>query len=250
MNTPKVQHSLLVDVSHLNISIEQQIILQDVHLKVHRDEIVTLIGPNGAGKSTLVKAVLGLITPNSGVVYKRPGLRMGYMPQKLLIEPYMPLSVLRFLELAPLKSSLKDIIEELGIKRLLSSPMQAISGGEAQRVLLARALLSHPELLVLDEPAQGVDVVGQQELYQLIIRIRDRWRCGILMVSHDLHMVMAGTDSVICLNKHVCCSGLPGTVSQHPEFIKLFGEQEPLGLAMYTHSHNHRHDDLGGDGCP
>ncbi len=249
MNTPNVQHSLLIDVSHLNISIEQQIILQDIHLKVHRGEIVTLIGPNGAGKSTLVKAVLGLIAPNSGVVYKRPGLRMGYMPQKLLIEPYMPLSVLRFLELAPLKSSLEDIIEELGIKRLLSSPMQAISGGEAQRVLLARALLSHPELLVLDEPAQGVDVVGQQELYQLIIRIRDRWRCGILMVSHDLHMVMAGTDSVICLNKHVCCSGLPGTVSQHPEFLKLFGAQEPTGLAMYTHSHNHRHD-LGGDVCP
>ena len=249
MNTPNVQHSLLIDVSHLNISIEQQIILQDIHLKVHRGEIVTLIGPNGAGKSTLVKAVLGLIAPNSGVVYKRPGLRMGYMPQKLLIEPYMPLSVLRFLELAPLKSSLEDIIEELGIKRLLSSPMQSISGGEAQRVLLARALLSHPELLVLDEPAQGVDVVGQQELYQLIIRIRDRWRCGILMVSHDLHMVMAGTDSVICLNKHVCCSGLPSAVSRHPEFIKLFGGEEPVGLAMYTHSHNHRHD-LGGDVCP
>lgn len=249
MNTPNVQDSLLIDVSHLNISIKQQVILQDIHLQVHQDEIVTLIGPNGAGKSTLVQAVLGLIHPTSGVVYKKSGLRMGYMPQKLLIEPYMPLSVMRFLALAPLKSSLDEIVEELGIRHLLSSPMQAISGGEAQRVLLARALLSHPELLVLDEPAQGVDVIGQQELYQLIIRIRDRWRCGILMVSHDLHMVMAGTDSVICLNKHVCCSGLPGTVSQHPEFLKLFGAQEPVGLAMYTHSHNHRHD-LGGDVCP
>ncbi len=249
MNTPNVQDSLLIDVSHLNIFIEQQIILQDIHLQVHKDEIVTLVGPNGAGKSTLVKAVLGLIPLSSGTIYKKPGLRMGYMPQKLSIEPYMPLTVQRFLELAPLKSSLNAIIEELGIKHLLSSPMQAISGGESQRVLLARALLSHPELLVLDEPAQGVDVVGQQELYQLIIRIRDRWQCGILMVSHDLHMVMAGTDSVICLNKHVCCSGLPSAVSQHPEFIKLFGDQEPAGLAMYTHTHNHRHD-LGGDVCP
>jgi zinc transport system ATP-binding protein len=249
MNTPNIHDSLLVDVSHLDISIEQQVILQDIRLQVHKDEIVTLIGPNGAGKSTLVKAVLGLIQPTRGTIYKKPGLRMGYMPQKLLIEPYMPLSVLRFLELAPLKSSLDAIVEELGIRHLLSSPMQSISGGESQRVLMARALLSHPELLVLDEPAQGVDVAGQQELYQLIIRIRDRRQCGILMVSHDLHMVMAGTDSVICLNKHVCCSGLPGTVSQHPEFLKLFGAQEPVGLAMYTHSHNHRHD-LGGDICP
>lgn len=248
MNQHNIQPSLLVNVSHLNISIGQQIILQDIDLKVHQGEIVTLIGPNGAGKSTLVKAVLGLRQPTSGSVYKKPGLCMGYMPQKLLVESYMPLTVLRFLELAPYQQTLDDIIEEVGIRPLLSLPMQTISGGESQRVLLARALLSNPQLLVLDEPAQGVDVVGQQALYQLIIRIRDRWQCGILMVSHDLHIVMAGTDSVICLNKHVCCSGLPSAVSRHPEFLKLFGIQEPAGFAVYTHTHNHRHD-LGGDVC-
>lgn len=248
MNIPKAHTDLLINVRHLNVSFGTQTILEDIHLKVHRGEVVTLIGPNGAGKSTLVKAVLGLIHPTSGHMDKKPGLRMGYMPQKLFIEPYMPLSVRRFLELAPFKPDLNTIIDELGIRHLLSCSMQTISGGECQRVLLARALLSHPELLVLDEPAQGVDVLGQQDLYRLIIDIRDRWQCGILMVSHDLHIVMAGTDSVICLNKHVCCSGLPGAVSKHPEFLRLFGAQETAGLALYTHSHNHRHD-LGGDVC-
>lgn len=257
MNNPSVHPSVLVDVSHLNVSFGQQCILQDINLKVHQGEIVTLIGPNGAGKSTLVKSVLGLIPPNGGTIRKKEGLRVGYMPQKLSIEPYMPLSVERFLSLAPVylkkgKDALQKthvIIEELGLSFLLSHAMQDISGGECQRVLLARALLSNPELLVLDEPAQGVDVMGQQALYQLIIDIRDRWQCGILMVSHDLHLVMAGTDSVICLNKHVCCSGLPSAVSQHPEFLRLFGTQEPLGLAVYTHRHNHRHD-VGGEICP
>ena len=245
MNTP------LVDVSHLDVFFGRQSILQDIHLQVNKGEIVTLIGPNGAGKSTLIKTVLGLIRPSRGFVHKKKGLRMGYMPQKLFIESYMPLSVARFLALAPVYALKKtqEIIEELKLSSLLAHPMQEISGGEFQRVLLARALLNDPELLVLDEPAQGVDVMGQQALYQLIVDIRDRWQCGILMVSHDLHLVMAGTDSVICLNKHICCSGLPSAVSQHPEFLRLFGVQEPLGLAVYTHRHNHSHD-VGGEVCP
>lgn len=240
----------LVTASHIFVQFGQKTILSDVHLTVSRGEIVTLIGPNGAGKSTLVKVVLGLIRPTKGTIQLEPGIRMGYMPQGLMIESFMPLSVLRFLQLVDNVSSatLNNIIDELSISHLLSSPMQSISGGERQRVLLARALLRKPDLLVLDEPVQGVDVTGQEELYSLIMHIRDKHHCGILMVSHDLYLVMAGTDSVICLNKHVCCSGHPAAVSQHPEFLSLFGGWEPGKLAVYAHQHNHKHD-LGGDIC-
>lgn len=241
----------LVIANHISVQIAQKTILTDVHLTVRRGEIVTLIGPNGAGKSTLVKVVLGLIRPTKGAIQLEPGIRMGYMPQGLMIESFMPLSVHRFLQLVENVSTkiLNNIIDELTIRHLLSSPMQSISGGERQRVLLARALLRKPDLLVLDEPVQGVDVTGQEELYSLIMHIRDVHQCGILMVSHDLYLVMAGTDSVICLNKHVCCSGHPAAVSQHPEFLNLFGGWEPGKLAVYAHQHNHKHD-LGGDVCP
>ncbi len=240
----------LVSVNHVHVAFGSQSILTDINLTVNSSEIVTLIGPNGAGKSTLVRTVLGLVQAVTGTVKLKSGIRIGYMPQKLLVESFMPLSVYRFLSLTKGTNNTKiqTIAKDLGIKHLLQSPMQAISGGELQRVLLARALLCDPDLLVLDEPAQGVDVMGQEELYQLIVHIRDTRHCGILMVSHDLHLVMAGTDSVICLNKHVCCSGLPEAVAQHPEFVKLFGLHEPAGLAVYTHRHNHRHD-IGGDVC-
>lgn len=241
----------LVHAHHVSVQFGQKTILTDVHLTVRRREIVTLIGPNGAGKSTLVKAVLGLIRVTGGTIQLEAGIRMGYMPQGLTIEPFMPLSVHRFLQLADNVSvaKLNNIIDELTIRHLLVAPMQSLSGGERQRVLLARALLRKPDLLVLDEPVQGVDVTGQEELYSLIMHIRDSHQCGILMVSHDLYLVMAGTDSVICLNKHVCCSGHPAAVSQHPEFLNLFGTWEPRKLAVYAHKHNHKHD-LGGDLCP
>jgi len=239
----------LVSAKHIDVHFGRKNILSDVHLTVRSKEIVSLIGPNGAGKSTLVRVVLGLIKPNSGEITLKPGIRIGYMPQGLLVEPYMPISVLRFLQLTEgvTQSALGDILKELTIEHLKDSELQSISGGELQRVLLARALLRQPDLLVLDEPVQGVDVTGQEELYQLITHIRDKHHCGILMVSHDLHLVMAGTDSVICLNKHVCCSGHPAMVSQHPEFLNLFGSK-PAALAVYAHQHNHQHN-LGGDVC-
>lgn len=240
----------LIVAKHIEVKFGSKLVLTDVHLTVNTSQIVTLIGPNGAGKSTLVRAVLGLVKISAGSIVLQQGIRIGYMPQRLKVEPFMPLSVERFLQLAgPIeKKQFQMVIEELRIRHLQSTPIQSISGGELQRVLLARALLRKPDLLVLDEPVQGVDVTGQEELYQLIMHIRDNHRCGILMVSHDLHLVMAGTDSVICLNKHVCCSGSPELVSKHPEFLNLFGAREPAGLAMYAHRHDHKHD-MDGDIC-
>jgi zinc transport system ATP-binding protein len=243
----------LVNANHIRVNFGSKTVLTDVQLSVHRKEIVTLIGPNGAGKSTLVRVVLGLIKPSSGDIQLEPNIRIGYMPQKMQIESFLPLSVKRFLALAgdihQKQSKLYPLLQQLKIEHLLEHPIQAISGGELQRVLLARALLREPDLLVLDEPVQGIDIMGQEGLYRLIMHIRDVLGCGVLMVSHDLHFVMAGTDSVICLNKHVCCSGHPKAVSRHPEFLSLFGYQEPVGIAFYEHRHNHRHD-LKGDPCP
>ncbi len=240
----------LVTAHRLQVQFGHKVVLSGVDLIVKPKEIVTLIGPNGAGKSTLVKVVLGLIRPNQGEVTLKPGLRIGYMPQRLAVDPLMPLSVNRFLQLAGsfVPGDFQRVLHQLRIEHLQTASLQSISGGELQRVLLARALLREPDLLVLDEPVQGVDVTGQEELYQLITSIRESQGCGILMVSHDLHLVMAGTDTVLCLNKHVCCSGHPNLVSQHPEFLSLFGQQKLAGLVVYAHQHNHQHD-LGGEVC-
>ena len=217
--------------------------VSDVNLKVQRGHIHALIGPNGAGKTTLVRAVLGLLKPDSGSVWRKPKLRVGYMPQKLHVDATLPLSVLRFLRLVPgvSRADVQAALAEVGAEQVLDSPLQSISGGELQRVLLARALLRKPELLVLDEPVQGVDVAGQAELYRLITQLRDRHGCGVLMVSHDLHLVMSTTDQVVCLNRHVCCSGHPEQVSFDPAFVELFGE-DAKSLAVYTHHHDHEHD--------
>ncbi|SDH33548.1 zinc transport system ATP-binding protein [Pseudomonas benzenivorans] len=233
----------LIRLAGVGVSFAGQSVLQDVQLSVQPGEIVTLIGPNGAGKTTLVRAVLGLLTPTSGSVWRKPRLRIGYMPQKLHVDPTLPLSVLRFLRLVPgvKRAAAAAALAEVGAEQVIDSPLQSISGGELQRVLLARALLREPELLVLDEPVQGVDVAGQAELYRLITRLRDRHGCGVLMVSHDLHLVMSTTDQVVCLNRHVCCSGHPEQVSSDPAFVELFG-QDAKSLAIYHHHHDHEHD--------
>jgi zinc transport system ATP-binding protein len=223
-------------------------VLAGVDISVRGAEIATLIGPNGAGKTTLLRVLLGLVAPDGGAVERKPGLRIGYMPQRLVIDDLLPLPVRRFLELGrPAgRESLAAVLEEVKAAHVIDSPVQAISGGELRRVLLARALLRDPELLVLDEPVQGVDVVGQGDLFRLILSIRDRRRCGVLMVSHDLHLVMAATDTVLCLNGHVCCTGRPEAVTRHPEYIALFGQREAEALALYTHHHDHVHDAGGG----
>jgi len=229
----------LVQVRNVDVQFQQHTVLQDVSLKMQRDEIITLIGPNGAGKSTLVRVMLGLLIPHKGSVFRQPNMRVGYMPQRLTIDPILPLTVTRFLTLGCLKKTaiIQHVLTEVGAEHLFKRPIQSLSGGEMQRVLLARALLREPDLLVLDEPIQGVDVTGQYELYELIAQIRKQRGCGILMVSHDLHLVMAATDCVVCLNQKVCCLGHPKTVVQDPAYLKLFGPRAARDLAIYTHSH-------------
>ncbi|WP_325434941.1 zinc ABC transporter ATP-binding protein ZnuC [Pseudomonas nitroreducens] len=233
----------LIRLQGVGVSYGGQAVLQNVDLTIAPGEIVTLIGPNGAGKTTLVRSVLGLLKPDTGSVWRAAKLSIGYMPQKLHVDPTLPLTVFRFLRLVPgvQRTQALDALKEVGAAHVIDKPLQSVSGGELQRVLLARALLRKPELLVLDEPVQGVDVAGQAELYRLIGRLRDRLGCGVLMVSHDLHLVMSATDKVVCLNRHVCCSGHPEQVSGDPAFVELFG-QDARSLAVYHHHHDHSHD--------
>jgi len=237
----------LIRLHDVTVQFAGQAVLEGVNLDLQAGEIVTLIGPNGAGKTTLVRVVLGLLRSSQGSVWRQSRLRIGYMPQKLSVEATLPLSVLRFLRLVAGvgRAEAEAALAEVGAEQVLNSPLQAISGGELQRVLLARALLRKPQLLVLDEPVQGVDVAGQAELYRLIGRLRERYGCGVLMVSHDLHLVMSATDQVICLNRHVCCSGHPEQVGADPAFHALFG-QDARSLAVYQHHHDHQHDLHGG----
>jgi len=238
----------LISASNVSVRRGQQQVLQGVSLDVRRGEIVTVIGPNGAGKTTLVRTLLGLITPQQGSITRAPQLRIGYMPQKLFLDTPLPLSVDQYLQLTHARMQpIAKVAEETGITALLKKPVATISGGELQRVSLTRALLRDPDLLVLDEPVQGVDITGQGEFYQLIENLRDRYHCGVLMVSHDLHVVMARTDTVICINQHVCCHGHPEAVGQHPAFQALFGDRLlTRTLAVYSHHHDHSHD-LHGD---
>jgi zinc transport system ATP-binding protein len=237
----------LVAVRGLVVTRAGEPILDRVDISVAAGEIVSLIGPNGAGKTTLVRAILGLIAPDAGEVRRRPGLRIGYVPQRVQIDPILPLTVRRFIALGGRAAAADHarVLDEVGVPHLAGRALAEISGGEFQRALLARALLRQPDLLVLDEPVQGVDVAGQAEIHDLIARIRDRRQCGVLMVSHDLHMVMAATDRVVCLNHHVCCAGHADAVSRHPEYIALFGPRIAETLALYAHHHDHAHDAHG-----
>ncbi len=221
-------------------------ILDRVDLSVRRGETVTLVGPNGAGKTTLLRVAMGLQKPDQGEVRRAPGLRVGYVPQHFPISPALPLSVDRLLTLSGRATSAEraERLAEVGAASLGSRAVADLSGGELRRVLLARALLRKPDLLVLDEPVQGVDMAGQADLYALIARAADMRGAGVLMVSHELHLVMATTDRVLCLNHHVCCEGAPESVGKHPEYLALFGGLPP-GVAVYTHHHDHVHAPSG-----
>lgn len=242
---------LLIDLKDVCVDLQERVILSSVDLQVKKGEILTLIGPNGAGKTTLLRVALGLLAPRTGKVVRRHGLKIGYVPQKLHPDRSFPMSVFRFLRLFSKDSAEKipEVLHEVGGEGLQQASLSTLSGGELQRVLLARALLRGPELLVLDEPVQGVDVHGQVELFQLITRIRDKRGCAVLMVSHDLHLVMASTDRVVCLNRHVCCTGSPEMVSQDQQFLNLFGPAVLPHLALYSHDKNHQHSECSGKNC-
>lgn len=239
--------SPLLTLDQVCVKIAGASIIDRIDISITAGEIVTLIGPNGAGKSTLIRTILGLIKPSSGHIRKQSGLRIGYMPQRLHLDRTIPIDVRHFLRIWR-SGNIQDVdavLRQVSATHLASRPMQTISGGELQRVLLARALLRNPQLLVLDEPVQGVDLKGQTELYRLIREIRDQYQCAVLMVSHDLHLVMSSTDRVICMNHHICCSGHPELVSNDPAYRELFGIQAAEGIALYSHHHDHSHDDAG-----
>ncbi|HQZ14137.1 MAG TPA: metal ABC transporter ATP-binding protein [Devosia sp.] len=233
----------VVKVSGAGVKRGDRWLVEGVDLTIRRGEIVTLIGPNGSGKSTTAKIVTGVLKPSTGTVERAPSLTVGYVPQKLNIDWTLPLTVKRLMTLTgryPV-SAVAAALDATGISHLANDEVQHLSGGEFQRALLARAMIRRPDLLVLDEPVQGVDFNGEVALYDLIKKIRDETQCGVLLISHDLHVVMAETDTVICLNGHVCCQGSPSSVARSPEYLELFGARAAATLAIYQHHHDHTH---------
>lgn len=237
----------LVQARGLGIRRGGRWLITGIDIEVRPSEILTLIGPNGGGKTTTAKALLGLIRPDAGVVTRRAGLRVGYVPQRFAVDWTLPLSVQRLMTLtaAHEDDAIAGALERVGAGHLRQAEVQRLSGGEFQRVLLARAIIGRPDLLVLDEPVQGVDYSGEIQLYELIRAIRDELGCGIVMISHDLHIVMAGTDTVVCLNGHMCCSGTPQHVAATDAYRTLFGHRGASALAIYHHDHDHAHDACG-----
>lgn len=249
ISTPGIAARRLIDISGLTVRRGENAVLTDVDLNISAGEIVTIVGPNGSGKSTLLRAIIGAVTPAAGEV-RTAGVRIGYVPQKLHIDPTLPMTVMRFLSLPTRVSKAKalDALAEAGVPDIGARQMTDLSGGQFQRVLLARALLTNPDVLLLDEPTQGLDQPGSASFYRQIEDVRARLGCAVLMVSHDLHVVMGASDRVICLNGHVCCHGTPEIVASAPEYRALFGAGTGGALALYRHHHDHSHDeDCGHD---
>lgn len=234
----------LITIEGLGVRLGGQQVLHHVDLTLDAGEIVTIVGPNGSGKSTLLRAVVGAVKPGTGRITRKPGLRIGYVPQKLHLDHTLPLTVHRFLDLPrPLPhTEARAALERVGASDLADRQMSDLSGGQLQRVQLARAISGRPELLILDEATQGLDQRGSAEFYRLIEEVRRDLGCAVLMVSHELHVVMAASDRVICLNGHVCCHGTPEHVASAPEYRALFGTGTGGALALYRHDHDHAHD--------
>lgn len=219
-------------------------VLHDVNFRIGKGEIVTVVGPNGSGKSTLVRALIGLEPASTGMVRRADGLRIGYVPQRLKIEAGLPMTVRRFLSLPDRVSdaAASRVLDRVGVPGVGDRQLAGLSGGQFQRVLVARALLSAPDLLILDEPTQGLDQPGVAAFYRLLAEIRAEAGVAVLLVSHDLHVVMSASDRVLCLNGHICCEGAPEQVSAAPEYRALFGFGDGGALALYRHHHDHDHD--------
>ncbi len=234
----------LIEAEGLAVRLGGHDVLHDVNLRLDRGEIVTIVGPNGSGKSTLLRTLIGAQRPTRGRILRAPGLRIGYVPQRLHIDPTLPMSVARFLNLPRRRptAALHSALEGAGLPDLGPRQMADLSGGQFQRVLLARALLERPDLLILDEATQGLDQPGSAAFYRRIAEVRQEMGCAVLMVSHELHVVMSASDRVICLNGHVCCEGRPEIVAQAEEYRALFGTGTEGALALYRHEHGHSHD--------
>ena len=233
----------LIETSGLSVAFGGAPVLRDVTLTIRKGEILTVVGPNGSGKSTLIRALIGAEKLSGGLLTRKPDLKIGYVPQKLLIDRTLPLTVRRFLDLpwAITDSEAERLLDWAGAADLGRHQMAGLSGGQTQRVLLARALKSRPDLLVLDEPTQGLDQPGAASFYQKIEALRGETGCAVLMVSHDLHVVMAASDRVICLNGHICCQGAPEQVVKAEAYRALFGSGTQGALALYRHDHDHHH---------
>ena len=234
----------LITTKAMNIGYGKAPILTGVNFTISPKEIVTIVGPNGSGKSSFLRALIGAIKPMSGSVERQSGLGIGYVPQRLSVDRTMPITVRRFLSLprAVSEADAKTVLARVGAPGLEQRQLASLSGGQFQRVLVARAILSKPDILMLDEPAQGLDQPGEAAFYQLIQRLRDELGSAVLLVSHDLHVVMSASDRVICLNGHICCEGAPNIVSEAPEYRALFGIGTGGALALYQHDHDHHHD--------
>lgn len=233
----------LIETRDLGLVRDGRAVLEAVDFFIQPGEIVTIVGPNGSGKSSFLKCLIGALKPTRGQITRRPGLRIGYVPQRLDLDRTLPMQVARFLRLAGGDSkSRQATVTRLGIGNLLDRQLGELSGGQMQRALLAHALVGVPELLILDEAAQGLDQPAVAAFYTLIETVRREIGCAVLMVSHDLHVVMSASDRVICLNRHVCCEGTPTVVSAAPEYRQLFGYGTEGALALYRHEHDHRHD--------
>jgi len=229
----------LLTASTLTVALGGHVVLEDVDLAVAAGEIVTLLGPNGSGKTTLLRTLLGALKPSAGAVRRQAGLVVGYVPQRLAMDPTLPLTVGRFLDLPERvdRGRKRSALARVGIDGLDRRGMSELSGGQFQRALLARALLAEPHLLMLDEPTQSLDQVGEAAFYRLIEAVRRDTGCGVLMVSHDLHVVMSTSDRVVCLNRRICCEGAPSHVASAPAYRALFGHGTEGTLALYPHDH-------------
>jgi zinc transport system ATP-binding protein len=232
--------SHLIDIENLDLELSGKVILQGINMSISKGEFISLIGPNGAGKTSLLKVMIGQISPSRGSIRKANGLKIGYVPQKINLNPTLPMSVKGFMGLFNAdKKSIAQSLEQVSAEKLADSDMSSLSGGELQRVLIARALMNPLDLLILDEPVQWIDFIGQKQLYQLLFQTSSHRGCSVIMVSHDLNLVLKGSTRVICLNQHICCAGKPDEVALDPSYAQLFGMDS--GFATYTHQHDHEH---------
>ena len=238
----------LIEARNLDVTLGDKLVLHDINFALHPGEIVTIVGPNGSGKSTFLRSLIGAVPPARGNVTRQGGLRIGYVPQSLHIEATLPMTTARFLGLPDAVSAVtaRNALRRAGVDDLSERQMTDLSGGQFQRVLLARAVLNKPQVLLLDEATQGLDQPGSAAFYRQIEQVRTDLGCAVLMISHDLHVVMAASDRVLCLNGHICCEGAPELVASAPEYRALFGTGTQGALALYRHEHSHSHDHAHG----